>query len=89
MSVKQVTIARMNSMSRKLYETQKYQISKTNTSRNNMSHIDHDATFSFKVKHDSHTNGDSWNEFRDLKTLRNNNKVIAVRQIEAEITKVT
>ena len=29
-------------------------------------------TFSFKVTREGHENSDSWNEFRDLKTLRNN-----------------
>ena len=45
-------------------------------------------TFSFKVTRDGHANCDSWNEFRDLKTSRNNIKIIAVRYIQAEIKKV-
>ena len=49
-------------------------LGRTNTSRNNKSHIDRNVTFSFKVTHDGHANGDSWNEFRDLKTSRNNIK---------------
>ena len=44
-------------------------------------------TFSFKVTRDGHANCDSWNEFRDLKTSRNNIKIIAVGYIQAEIEK--
>ena len=50
---------------------------------------DHDVTFSFKVKREGHANSDSWNEFPDLQFLRNNKKIIAVEQIQVEITKVT
>ena len=34
--------------------------------------LDHDKAFSFKVKREGHANGDSWNEFPDLKPLHNN-----------------
>ena len=37
-------------------------------------HVDHNVTFSFKVKREGHASGDSWNEFSDLKSLQNNNK---------------
>ena len=49
----------------------------------------HDVTFRFKVTRKGHAIGNSRNEFRDLKTLRNNEKIIAVGRIQAEITKVT
>ena len=39
--------------------------------------------------HEGHANGDSWKEFPDLKSLRNNAKIIAVGQIQVELTKVT
>ena len=48
-----------------------------------LSHDDHDVTFNFKVKHEGHINNDRWNEFRDLKAIRNNNKIIAVGHIQA------
>ena len=32
-------------------------------------------TFSFKVTREDHANGNSWNEFRDLKTLRKQKKI--------------
>ena len=40
-----------------------------------LKHVEHDGTFSFKVKHGGHANGDSWNEFPDLKSLRNNQTI--------------
>ena len=73
-----MAIVRMNSSTHKPYETKKNHRSKTNTSRNDISHVDHDVTFSFNVKHEGYANEDSWNELRDLKTLRNNKKIIAV-----------
>ena len=57
----------------------------TNTSRNNKIHVDRDVTFSFKVTRNGHANGDS--EFWDLKSSRNNIKIIAVGYIKAEIKK--
>ena len=44
-------------------------------------------TFSFQVTRNGHPNGDSWNEFRDLKSSRNIIKIIAVGYIQAEIKK--
>ena len=86
MKITQLAIVRMNSLNQKPYETKKNNhLGRTNTSRNNKSHVDRDVTFSFKVTRDGHANGDSWNEFRDLKTSRNNKKIIAVGQIQAEI----
>ena len=86
--ITRLAIVRMNSLNQKPYETKKNNhLGKTNTSRNNKSHVDRDVTFSFKVTRDSHANGDSWNEFRDLKTSRNNIKIIAVEYIQAEIKK--
>ena len=71
--ITQLAIVRMNSLNQKPYETKKNNhLGRTNTSRNNKSHVDRYVTFSFKVKRDGHANGDSWNEFRDLKTSRNN-----------------
>ena len=46
-----------------------------------------DLGFEGHVTRDGHANGDSWNEFRDLKTSRNNIKIIAVGYIQAEIKK--
>ena len=84
-----VGIVRINSLTQKSYKTKENLCSSTNTARNDICHVDHDVTFSFKVMHEGHANGDSWNEFSDLKSLRNNTKIIAVGQIQAEITKVT
>ena len=42
-----------------------------NTSRNNKSHVDHDVTFSFKIRREGHAIGNSWNDFSDLKNLGN------------------
>ena len=79
----------MNSLTKKTLQNKKNICGSTNTGRNDICHVDHDVTFSFKVKRKGHANGDSWNEFPDLKSLRNNTKIIAVGQIQAEITKVT
>ena len=59
----------MNALNQKPYEEINNHLGRTNTSRNNKSHVyrDRDVTFSFKVTRDGHANGDSWNEFRDLK----------------------
>ena len=65
---------RMNSLTQKPYETNKNHCGSTNTGRNDICHVDHDVTFSFKVMREGHANGDSWNEFPDLKSLRNNKK---------------
>ena len=60
---------RMNSLNQKPYETKNNNhLGRTNASRNNKNHVDRDVTLSFKVTRDDHANGDSWNEFRDLKT---------------------
>ena len=76
--ITQLAIVRMNFLNQKPYETKKNHLGRTNTSRNNKSHVNRDVTFNFKVTRDGHANGDSWNEFRDLKTSRNNIKIIAV-----------
>ena len=78
----------MNFLIQKPYENKKHHCGSTNTGRNDICHVDHDATFSFKVKHGGHANGDSWIEFPDIKSLRNNKTIIAVGQIQAEITKI-
>ena len=87
--VTQMAIVGMNFLTGKSYETKKIQRSRTNTSKNNKSHVDHDVTFSFKVTREGHAIDNSLNEFRDLITLRNKKKFNAVGQIQAEITKVT
>ena len=65
-----MAIVRMNSLIQKPYETKTNHCGSTNTGRNDIRHLDHDVTFSFKVKHGGHANGDSWNEYPDLKSLR-------------------
>ena len=62
----------MNSLTQKPYKTKQNHCDSTNTGRNDICHVDHDVTFCFKVKRESYANGDSWNEFPDLKSLRNN-----------------
>ena len=79
----------MNSLTQKPYGTKKNQCGSTNTDRNDIYQVDHDVTFTFKVKREGHANGDSWNELPHLKSLRKNKKIIAVGHIQAEITKVT
>ena len=74
-------MVRMNSLTHKPYETKNH-CGSTNTGRNDICHVDHDVTFSLKFKGDGQANGDSWNEFPDLKSLRNNKKIIAVGQIK-------
>ena len=81
-----MAIVRMNSLTQKPYKTKKL-CGSTNTGRNGICHVYHDMTFSSKVKREGHANGDSWNEFPDLKSSRNNKKIIAVGQIQAEIKK--
>ena len=77
--ITQLAIVRMNSLNQKPYQTKKNNhLGRTNTSRNNKSHVNRDVTFNFKVTRDGHVNGNNWNEFRDLKTSRNNIKIIAV-----------
>ena len=46
----------------------KIQCGRTNTSRDNKRHVDHDVTSSFKVTREGHVIGNSWNDFPDLKT---------------------
>ena len=43
----------------------------------------------FKVKREDHAIDNSYNEFPEPKTLRNKKTIISVRQMQAEITKVT
>ena len=80
MKITQLAIVRMNALNQNPYGAKNNHLGRTNTSRNNKSHVyrDRDVTFSFKVMRDGHANGDSWNEFRDLKALRNKIKIIAV-----------
>ena len=56
---------------------------------NKKSDVDHDVNFSFKVTREGYANGDSWNEFHDLKSLRDNKKSIALGQMQADFTNVT
>ena len=51
-----------------LGNNKKIQCGRTNTSRDNKSHVDHDLTSSFKVTRKGHVIGNSWNDFPDLKT---------------------
>ena len=83
-----MAIVRMT-LTPKTLRNKKNHCGSTNTGRNDICHVDHDVTFTFKVKREGHANGDSWNEFPDLKSLRNNKGIIAVGQMQAEITKVT
>ena len=84
-----MAIVKMNSLTQKPYETKQNRCGSTSTGRNDICHVDHDVTFSFKIKREGHANGDSWNEFPDLKSIQNKNKIIAVGQIQAEMKKVT
>ena len=46
----------------------------THTSQKNKRHVDHDVTFSFKVKCECQAKDDSWNEFRELKPYETTTK---------------
>ena len=74
--VTRVAIVRMNSLTQKPYWTNKNHCGSTNTGRNDICHVDHDVM----MWHSVSVNRDSWNEFPDLKSLRNNKKIIAVWQ---------
>ena len=39
--------------------------------RYNISHVDHDVTFSFNVLRESHAIDNSWNDFLDLNNVGN------------------
>ena len=42
-------------------------------------------TYSFKVTRKGHVIGNSWNDFPDLKNIRNKKKFIALAQLQPEI----
>ena len=89
MEVTQLAIVENEFRDLKTLRNKKIQCGRTNTSRDNKSHVDHDVTSSFKVTRKVHVIGNSWNDFLDLKNLGNNKTFIAVGQIQAEMTKVT
>ena len=67
-----MAIVRMNFLTQKPLRNKKNHRDSSNTDRNDICHVDHDVTFSFKVKREGHANGNSWKDFPDLKSLRNN-----------------
>ena len=78
MKITQLAIVRMNALNQNPYEAKT--IISVGQIQAEITKVTYTVTvtFSFKVMRDGHANGDSWNEFRDLKALRNKIKIIAV-----------